>query len=211
MLFKRRNKAHWWERFRLSLWPRVSWRRSWTYYAKRILRLQATPHAIAAGAAAGAAVSFAPLVGFHFLLAFLLAFVLRGNLLAAAFGTAVGNPLTFPIMWAASYQAGSWIMKGKAAVMPSRLVGDLMEQSFEQLWPVMQPILVGALPVGLLGGIVMYVVIYKVVSVYQAARRERLAQVQALKLKKVAAVKERLKGATQAAKSKVKSLREAGS
>jgi uncharacterized protein len=229
MLFKRREEAGWLERFRVWLWPRVSWRRSWSYYAKRVLRLQATPHAIAAGCAAGAAVSFTPLVGFHFILAFLVAFVLRGNLIAAALGTAVGNPFTFPIMWAGSYQLGTWILRGEAMVMSPRLVHDLMEKSFEQLWPVLQPTLVGAVPLGIVGGAIVYAIAYKMVTVYQHARRERLAQVQAVKerlksaaavkerlksaaavkerLKGAAAVTERLKGAGEAAKAKVKSLK----
>ena len=54
MLFRRREEPGYWERFKLWLWPRVSWRRSALYYLKRILRLSGTPYAIAMGAAVGA-------------------------------------------------------------------------------------------------------------------------------------------------------------
>ena len=49
MLFRRREEPGYWERFKLWLWPRVSWRRSALYYLKRILRLSGTPYAIAHG------------------------------------------------------------------------------------------------------------------------------------------------------------------
>ncbi|HEV7418115.1 MAG TPA: DUF2062 domain-containing protein, partial [Tianweitania sediminis] len=66
------------------------------YLLRRLERMTASPHQVAAGAAAGAAVSMFPLIGFHFIFGFVLAFLTRGSMLAAALGTAVGNPLTFP-------------------------------------------------------------------------------------------------------------------
>ena len=91
MLFKRRDRIGLVERFRVWLWPRVSWRRSTLYFFKRILRLSATPYAISMGAAAGAFTSCTPFIGFHFILAACFAFVLRGNLIASAIGTKRGN------------------------------------------------------------------------------------------------------------------------
>ena len=44
MLFKRRSEQGLWDRFRLWLWPRRSFRRSALYYLKRILRLTGTPY-----------------------------------------------------------------------------------------------------------------------------------------------------------------------
>ena len=80
--------------------------RSGQYVTKRILRLTATPHAVAAGVAAGAFTSFTPFMGLHFLLAAVLAWMVRGNLLAPALGTFVGNPLTFPFGHPRSQQSG---------------------------------------------------------------------------------------------------------
>ena len=51
MLFRRREPEGVWERFRTALWPRRSFTRSVQYLVKRVLRLTATPHAIAAGVA----------------------------------------------------------------------------------------------------------------------------------------------------------------
>ena len=53
MLFGRKVPAGLAERVRTSLWPRRSFWRSGKYFAKRALRLSASPHAIASGVAAG--------------------------------------------------------------------------------------------------------------------------------------------------------------
>jgi len=175
MLFKRRNEAGLRERLRVWAWPRVSWRRSWAYYIKRALRLSATPHAVAAGVAAGAFASFTPFVGFHFLIAFLLAYVIRGNLVAGAIGTAVGNPLTFPFIWAGTLQVGELMLPGESQAAPRRLGEHLVEKSFEQLWPLIKPMALGGIPLGLAAAAVSYLLVYKTVVAYRAARRQRLS------------------------------------
>ena len=48
MLFRRRKPDGFLERVRTYLWPRRSFSRSLQYFSKRILRLKATPHAVAA-------------------------------------------------------------------------------------------------------------------------------------------------------------------
>jgi hypothetical protein len=70
MIFKRRDREHWRRRMRVYFLPRRNYSRSFRYYWKRMLRIKATPHAIAAGVAAGAFASFTPFMGFHFILAF---------------------------------------------------------------------------------------------------------------------------------------------
>ena len=78
MLFKRRQKAGLGERVRLVLWPRRSFSRSLQYFAKRVLRLRATPHAGAAGVAAGIFASFFPL-GLHVVIAMVVAWLVAGG------------------------------------------------------------------------------------------------------------------------------------
>jgi uncharacterized protein len=179
MLFKRRTEASRWERFRVWLWPRVSWRRSWTYLFKRALRLSATPYAIAMGMAVGAFVSCTPFLGFHFVLTFALVWLLGGNLIAGVIGTAVGNPLTLPILLGASYEVGTLILPGEKSALPRDLGAYLMEKSFHQLWPIIKPMAVGSVPVGLVVGSVMYIVVYAAVAAAQAARQKQLQARQA--------------------------------
>ena len=170
MLFRRRNRETGWDRVRVWLWPRVSWRRSWTYAFRRALRLSATPHAVALGCAVGAFVGCTPLLGFHFALTFVLAWILGGNLIAGALGTFVANPLTFPVLMIASHQIGRLILSGEGRSPPLRLDEDLLEKSLHQFWPTM----VGSIPVGLMVGAIVYVVVNRAVAAAQAARRRRL-------------------------------------
>lgn len=174
MLFKRRKRTSHIERARLLVWPRVSWRRSTLYYVKRILRLSATPYAIAAGCAIGAFVSFTPFIGFHIMISVALAWLIRGNFIAAAIGTSVGNPLTFPLIWASTYRLGHMILSGEQAVAPPPLGRHFLERSIENLSPILKTMSIGSLPLGLLTGLVIYAIVYKSVAAYQTNRRKRL-------------------------------------
>ena len=180
MLFKRRIKPKLMERVRVALWPRRTWARSWRYIIKRVLRLSASPHAIAGGFAAGAFASITPFVGLHFLLGFFLAYVTGGNLVASALGTAIGNPITFPFIWAATHRLGSWILGLRADAEPPIDISEgVFEHSLEALLPVLQPMIVGAIPLGIVVWFVCYIVVRTVVRSYQEARRRRFERMRA--------------------------------
>lgn len=174
MLFRRREAPGIGERLRLLAWPRVSWRRSFKYFTKRVLRVSGSPHAVSAGLAAGVASAMTPFIGFHFIIAFVLAFLLRGNMVAAALGTVVGNPLTFPIIWAAAYELGSQLT-GMAHVPPPALTEGMLSKSFSEVLTVFEPLVIGSVPLALATGLLTYVLARKAVTTYKHARRERLA------------------------------------
>jgi uncharacterized protein (DUF2062 family) len=175
MLFRRRDDPGTWERFRTWLWPRVSWRRSAIYFLKRILRLSGTPYAIAMGAAVGAGVACTPFIGFHFLLTFLIAWPLRGNLLAGALATSVGNPLTFPFIWASTYQLGHLFLGRETGGAPE-VEHALLHKSWDQILPIVMPMTIGAIPLGLAVGGIVYLIVYKAVSAYREDRNRRFAE-----------------------------------
>ncbi len=164
-----------WGRARLWLWPRVSWRRSAIYYVKRILRLSGTPYAIAMGAAVGVFASFTPLVGFHLIFTLAITWLLGANMIAGAIGTSLGNPLTFPLIWASTYEIGHLIMRGTSRAAPAQLEQDLTSKSFDQLMPLLKPMAIGSVPLGLVAAVLAYLILHKTVSAYQEARRRRLA------------------------------------
>ncbi len=179
MLFRRRKPADILERMRTMLWPRRSFWRSAQYFAKRVLRLTATPHAIAAGVAAGVFVSFLPYLGLHFLLAAAIAWLLAGNLIASAFGTAIGNPLTFPLIWASSYKLGCAILGTHAPHGDSPIhLGSLWERlEFGQLWePLLKPMTVGGIPIGLVFALIFYVLTRWGVAAFRRQRQHRLLE-----------------------------------
>jgi hypothetical protein len=188
MLFKRREKQAAFDVVRTWIWPRRGWRRSWNYLWRRIARLPGSPHAIAIGFALGVFSAFTPFVGLHFFLAALLALLVRGNVLASALGTFVGNPLTFPIIWVATYELGNFVLglegrhdvdlAGPAAGLwyvltsPSVMWTDV----WSSLLPLIGPMMVGAL---LLGGVIsvfFYIGARIIVGAYQRSRRDRIVR-----------------------------------
>lgn len=94
---------------------------------KRLNRIRADPHAVAAGFASGVALSFTPLFGLHILLAIGMAWLLRGHLVAAAIGTAIGNPITFPVIVSGAYATGAAMLgapEGLAEAGMGRILRD---------------------------------------------------------------------------------------
>lgn len=73
---------------------------------KKLLGIDETSHKIALGFALGVFTGITPYWGFHTVLALLLAFTFRSSPLAAALGVHVGNPLTAPVIFGATYWLG---------------------------------------------------------------------------------------------------------
>lgn len=109
-MFKSRN-AGIWQKIKNIIWPKKGFQRSFVYLRERIARMSASTHSLSLGLACGAAASMTPFLGFHFLLGAFLAFLLRGNLFASAIGTVIGNPWSFPLIWAADIYVGDLIVK----------------------------------------------------------------------------------------------------
>lgn len=189
MLFRRRNPITFLKRVQVALWPSSSYRRSLVYFGKRILRYSASPHAVSAGVAAGVFASFTPFLGFHLLIAILIAMMIRGNSIVAGISTLFGNPLTFPLIWAISLQVGFLLTSSNASI-PSERPMDLVDSEavsptyqiwsgFWDFWANLSseigwPLLIGSLPCGLISGIIVYVVMFYLVTVYQKSRLSRL-------------------------------------
>ncbi|TPW31999.1 DUF2062 domain-containing protein [Pararhizobium mangrovi] len=177
MLFRRRKPATLWERIRVAIWPRRSFSRSIRYVVARVLRLTATPHAIAAGIAAGVFTSCTPFIGFHFILSFVVAYLIAGNMVAAAIGTSFGNPFTFPFIWAGAYELGTWIL-GTESVRekPIHLAQMVHDLDLADIWqPILKPMLVGGAPIGLVFAAAFYVLTYWGVNTFRRRRRLRIA------------------------------------
>jgi len=190
MLFRRRRPQGFFDRMRTALWPRRSFGRSFQYFIKRVLRLTATPHAIAAGVAAGVFASWTPLLGFHFILAFALSYVLAGNMVAAAIGTAFGNPLSFPFIWTLTIKIGNMLIgvDSGAHERHVNLQALLRHLDVKQLWdPVLKPMLIGAIPPGVITGVAFYILTYWGVRAFQTRRKSRLAERAKARLQELAA------------------------
>lgn len=179
VLFRRRNPDGLFERLRIYMWPRRSFSRSFQYVSKRILRLNATPNAVAAGVAAGIFASFFPL-GSHFAIAAIVCWLISGNMVAAGLGTFVfGNPLTLPFVVGATWETGKIMLHGhmQSHERPAHLSEMLQTLSISQLWaPVLKPMLCGAVPLGLIFGLLFYGITRYGMTVFREQRRKRLAE-----------------------------------
>ena len=181
MVFKRRSPLPVLKRLRQLIWPTGGLRRSALYVAHRIGRLPGTPYRIAAGFACGAAASFTPFIGFHFVLAMALSLMVRGNVIASAIGTAVGNPWTFPFIWAWIYALGRWMLG--AGELDAPVASFTLSEIFDQPLAVFWPMVLGSVPTAIVAWIAAYYPASLAVAQYQRARRRRLRKrVRKLKL-----------------------------
>ncbi|WP_342641902.1 DUF2062 domain-containing protein [Rhodoligotrophos ferricapiens] len=184
MLFSRRDKADFRQQLRDWVWPRRGWRRAGAYIWHRIARISESPHRIALGIASGVFVSFTPFLGFHILLAALIALIIKGHVLASAFGTLIGNPVTFPMIWIGSYNLGIKLLgrvpsETVTVTWPPDVSGPMLESSartWHDLWHVVEPVLlpmtVGGCLLGLAFATLSYYITRVGVAAYQSRRRE---------------------------------------
>jgi uncharacterized protein (DUF2062 family) len=165
----------------------VPLRKRLSYYWRRLLRLRATPHEVALGCAAGVFAACTPFLGFQMALAGALAFLLRVSIPAALLGTFVGNPLSWPAIWSASYIAGVWVLGHDPAYAAEHFVqtanalgATLMAPTHQSLdtavvtlSPFVEPMIVGGLLVGLIAAVFSYYPMRQAVRVFQKRRRVR--------------------------------------
>jgi len=187
-MFERREKRDVGAKLLAFFWPAAGFRRAGTYLMHRLSRLPGTPYTLACGFACGAAASFTPFVGLHFILAAVLAWLMRANVLASAIGTAVGNPWTFPFIWVWLYYLGNWMGVGEAELMHAkhlnfpRLFGQLTEallngnlaRVVEIARPVWWPMFIGGIPSSIVVWLVFYFPLSRIVESYQQRRRKRI-------------------------------------
>ena len=143
--------------------------------SEKLQNLHATTYEIAAGVACGVAVSFTPFVGFHSVLAMIMAFIIRASVAAALIGTLFGNPWTFPFIWAAVLFLGERLLNGdnihnhinfeQTFSSAFEMIKNLNFDGFMQnIWPILYPMMIGAIPFCLLSWIITYIIIEKVIK-----------------------------------------------
>ncbi|MEG9862031.1 MAG: DUF2062 domain-containing protein [Parvularculales bacterium] len=158
MLFRRRKKLELKTQLLTLLWPQGGWKRVALYSWHRIRRLRVSPHAISLGVACGVFVSFTPFLGFHFVLAGACAWLLGGNIIASLIGTIAGNPITFPLIWVASYKVGTLLLG--QAMLPGFIDPAGPEINWDAIsgsvTPVLKAMLAGGTLLGLVVGVISY-------------------------------------------------------
>ncbi len=159
MPFKRRNPKHLSAHFRDAVWPKMGWRRAFKYYRLRLIRLDDTPNRIAFGIANGVVVCFTPLPLLHLFQGLALSFLMRGNILATIVSSWLGNPWTYPFMWAAAWAVGREFFR-----MIGWAVPDIPTNAgFSELWNMMMSNPVGVMVPWIVGGYLVGVLAWPVV------------------------------------------------
>ncbi len=115
--------------------------------------------------------SFTPYIGLHFFGAALLAWAIGGSLMASAIGTAVGNPWTFPFIWAGIYRLGCWMLGWEVGhELPDELT---LSYIFEHPGAILLPMSLGAVPAVVVVWCASYWPVRELVADYQHLRRRR--------------------------------------
>jgi len=154
-----------------------------------VLRLETTPHAVGLGLATGVFVAFLPVLGVQMLIAVAIAWAGRANVGAAVLGTWAGNPLTWPAMWVGSYLLGIMILGETGAMSVDEVQRTLWRLSEARifrtdplamldtvgklLWPILKPLFVGSMVLGLISGSALYFIGRRAAAVIHTRRRKQ--------------------------------------
>lgn len=179
------------------MWPSSSFRRSFTYYVKRLSRVKAEPHSVALGLAIGIFFAFSPLLGAHIVLSVLFAWAFAANIPTAIIGTALANPISLPFMWGAAYKLGAFLLhRGGGAVDKEtafrlqglnwrsfiNMFGDI---NFAKIWhAALAPWFLGCTILGLIFAILSYWSLKLVLIKYRNKKLKYEMQPYAVKLER---------------------------
>ena len=93
-------------------------------------------------------------------------------------GTWVGNPLTFPFIWVATYTIGNLFLGTGADVsdVPQLSFALFLEAPLSTFRPVVLPMMLGSIPVGLMLGVATYYPSLWAIEIYQKRRQAILVK-----------------------------------
>ena len=199
-MFIRRNKKNINQKIIDWVWPSTGFSRAFKYIVHRLGRLSATPYQISCGFACGAAISFTPFIGLHLILSSILAYLMRGSIIASAIGTVFGNPLTFPFIWALTYETGTILLGLESdinvAQMLSKTLSVLREMSqwyfdlltapsvafanineytdaWAKIWEIIFPLFIGSIPWFFIVWLIFFATLRPFFRSYRRASQER--------------------------------------
>jgi len=173
------KRYHIFHHLREWFWPSMGWVSLARWMEIKMKRTPGSAHKIALGFACGAFISFTPFMGLHILLGAGVAWLIGGSLWVSALGTIVGNPWTFPFIWAWSYKFGNFILGVENHIAFSEVMGTIKSiDSFQTLWKnlsfywdtILLPMTVGGMPTGVLVGLAFYLTIKFNIESWRKAR-----------------------------------------
>ncbi len=129
--------------------------------AQILLQVEGSPSRVAAAFGLGVFIAFFPLLGIHTGLALVLAIALRLNRVAILVGAWINNPWTLAPMYSAGTLLGC-VLLGVTPASPIDVDWHLKGRAFytalaETLRPLVWPFVIGNLVLGVLAGLVAFV------------------------------------------------------
>ncbi|MDH5203066.1 MAG: DUF2062 domain-containing protein [Nitrospirota bacterium] len=131
---------------------------------REILKIKETPHRIALSFSTGVFIGMSPFLGIHTILGVIVAWLFKLNTFAIIAGVYVTNPWTIvPI-----YTFSTWVgvqCFGVKQIIPKIDWSTITFSKFiNDLSPLLMPFIFGTLLIGLLSGIVSYLIIYRTIK-----------------------------------------------
>jgi uncharacterized protein (TIGR03546 family) len=166
-------------------------------FYRRFLKLRGDPREIALGFALGLFIGMSPSLGLQMVIAAAVAAFLKWDIISAAMGVWITNPLTAPFIYSLTYFVGSKIY-GTSNVfnLPDEITVPVIKEILVKSPGIYYSLTIGGIVLGIPLAIAGYFISYRLVSRY----RDDLK-------KKIARQKERLKIKKEQIKLKLKSVR----
>jgi uncharacterized protein len=162
--------------------------RHWGHAAVRVIRsvvwLEDTPYRIAAGCGVGLFFCFQPFVGSQMLASAIVCKIARVNVVASLPWSWLSNPFTVGPIYYLAYRLGAIFFPSEALVSYERIrhlankaEGETWFARFKQGWAILVdiaiPLQIGCVIIGVVLGLVGFILIRKAVNALQARRLSR--------------------------------------
>ena len=146
-------------------------RRLLRYHWLKFLRLQEDPRKLAWGMALGVFIGITPTVPFHTVAVLSLAALLRVSPVTGFIGIQIGNPLTIPAIYLASYKVGQFLLyRGQPLVFPE---SDSFKAWICVLWQGGVALQVGGVIIAIPPAIAAYFLTLWIVQRYHRRKMEK--------------------------------------
>ncbi len=153
-----------------------------------VIKLRSSPRAIAGGLGLGTFIAFTPTIGIQLILAVVIATLFNMNRPAALVPVWITNPVTVAPIYTFNYWLGKKVVSGPPLGEVSGLFVDIgktmahlefwniKEQFFAILhigWDIFIPLLIGSLLVGVVSGLAVTFLSFKLLSIFFTRRVEK--------------------------------------
>jgi uncharacterized protein (DUF2062 family) len=153
-------------------------RRVLRYHWLKFLRLQEDPRKLAWGMALGVFIGITPTIPFHTVAVLSLAGLLRVSPVTGFIGIQIGNPLTIPVIYLASYKVGQFLLyRGQPLVFPK---SDSFKAWICVLWQGGVALQVGGVIIAIPPAIAAYFLTMWIVQRYRRRKAAKALSVLAL-------------------------------